>query len=63
MAHIETWYRCPVCKQAFGIQVDAIKCRNEHPILSERWAVGKEGKAVRIYDNCSIDGFGGENWA
>lgn len=63
MAHIETLYRCSIYNQAFGSQVDAIKCRNAHPILFERWAVGKGGKAVRIYDNCSIDGVGGVNWA
>jgi hypothetical protein len=63
MAHIETWYRCPVCNQAYGSQGEAIDCRNDHLIVSERWAVGKGGKAVRINDNCSINGYGGINWA
>ena len=63
MAHIETWYRCPICNKAHRSQIDAIKCRDAHPIVDEKWAVGKGGKSVRIYDNCSIDGFGGVNWA
>lgn len=63
MAHVETWYRCPVCHQAFGSQSEAIKCRNDHPIISEKWATGKNGKAVRIQDNCSLNGMGGLYWA
>lgn len=63
MAHIETWFVCPICKRTYGSQADAIKCRNKHPIMAERWAVGKGGKAVRIFDNCSLNGCGGENWA
>lgn len=63
MAHIETWYRCPVCKQAYERQGDAISCRNAHSVTSERWAIGIEGKAVRINDNCSINGYGGVKWA
>lgn len=63
MAHIETWYRCPVCNHPYDSQGEAIKCRNNHPIMSEKLAVGKSGKAVRIYDNCSLNGYGGLNWA
>ena len=63
MAQIETWYRCPVCKKAHSNQGEAIKCRNSHLIITEKWAVGKSGKAVRIYDNCSLNGYGGLNWA
>lgn len=63
MAHIETWYRCPVCNLAYDKQKEATGCRNAHPVKSERWAVGKDGKAVRIYDNCSLNGYGGVNWA
>lgn len=51
MAHVETWYRCPVCSSAFDTYKEAVICRNTHPIKSEQWAVGKDGKAVRIYDN------------
>ena len=32
-----------------------MRCRNQHPIKSERWAVGKGGKAVMIFDNWSAD--------
>jgi hypothetical protein len=63
MAHIETWYRCPACSQSYGSQREATNCRNAHPIISERWAGGKGGKAVRISENCSIDGYGGLKWA
>lgn len=63
MAYIETWYRCPVCNKSHGKQHEAIKCRDSHPIKSEKWAVGKGGKSVRIYDNCSLNGYGGLNWA
>jgi hypothetical protein len=32
-------------------------------LFIRRWAVGKSGKAVRINDNCSLNGYGGLNWA
>lgn len=63
MAHIKTWYRCPVCKKAYMKQADAIKCRSLHPIIVEEWAVGESGKEVRIHENCSLNGYGGLNWA
>jgi len=63
MAHIETWYRCPVCSQPYDKQGAAIKCRNSHPIKAERWAVGKGRKMVRIFDSCALNSFGGVNWA
>lgn len=63
MAHVEVWYRCPVYNQAYNDQREAIKCRNAHPVRSERWAVGKGGKAVRIFDNCALNGQGGLYWA
>lgn len=63
MAHIETWYRCPVCKKAYGNQGEAIKCQRSHPIITETWAIGKNGKSVRINDNCTLDSYGGLNWA
>lgn len=62
MAHIEIWYRCPVCNAAYTEYIEAVRCRNKHDIISERWAVGKE-KAVRIFDNCAPNGRGGLNWA
>ena len=61
-AHIELWYRCPVCRSAYKDERDAIKCRSTHPIKAESWAVGKR-KSVRIFDNCAPDGVGGVNWA
>lgn len=61
MAHIETWYRCP-CGKAYDTQKEAIQCSVTH-VKTERWAVGKGGKAVRISENCAPDGMGGENWA
>jgi hypothetical protein len=63
MAHIETRYRCPVCNLAYDNQGEAIGCRNVHPVRLERWAVGKDGKEVRISDNSTLDGYGGVNWA
>lgn len=48
MAHIEIWYRCPVCKNAYRNEKGAKICRNRHSIITERRAVGKGGKAVRI---------------
>lgn len=61
MAHIETWYRCP-CGAAYDTQREALHCSAAH-VRSERWAVGKSGKAVRIFENCAPNGRGGENWA
>lgn len=62
MAHIETRYRCPICNNAFDKYIEAVRCRNKHDIISERWAVGRY-KDVRIFDNCAPDGRGGVNWA
>lgn len=61
MARIETWYRCP-CGKLHDTQKEAIRCSVTH-VKAERWAVGKSGKAVRIFENCAPDGMGGENWA
>lgn len=63
MAHIETWYRCPTCQKLHDKQSKAIACQNSHPISTEKWAVGKDGKAVRIFDHCALNGRGGINWA
>lgn len=48
MAHIEIWYRCPLCKRAYYTEREAGICRNKHPVITERRAVGKGGKSVRI---------------
>lgn len=61
MAHIETWYRCP-CGAHHETQKEAIKCAVGH-VRAERWAVGKGGKAVRIYDNWAVDSLHGVNGA
>lgn len=63
MAHIETRYCCPVCNGAYDTYGEATTCKNKHSVRSERWAVGKGGKAVRIFENCASDGIGGENYA
>jgi len=63
MAHIETWYSCPVCNRAYNNQGKAIRCRNDHPVREEKWAVGKDRKMVRIFDHCALNGRGGVNWA
>ncbi len=63
MARIETWYRCPVCKGVYGDKSQATACRNRHEVMSELWAVGKEGKAVRVNPRASVNGYGGINWA
>jgi hypothetical protein len=63
VAHIETWYRCPTCQTRYGKQSEAIECRNKHPVKSEKWAVGKGGKAVRIFDNWGLDSMHGVNGA
>jgi hypothetical protein len=60
MAHIEVWYRCPVCEVAYKSIGEATECRKSHPIRAERWAVGKGGKAVRIFDNWALDSMHGE---
>ena len=48
MAHIEIWYHCPLCKRAYDTEREAVISKNKHPIITERRAVGKDGKAVRI---------------
>ena len=49
MAHIETWWRCR-CGAAYDTQKKAVNCAISH-VHSEQWAIGKGGKAVRIFDN------------
>ena len=63
MAHIEVWYRCPVCDARYTDEQSAIRCKNRHPIIPERWAVGKDGKAVKINEFASPDGKYGMHWA
>jgi len=63
MAHIEIWYRCPVCNKAYNDQREATRCKNRHPLIEETWAVGKGGKGVRIFDNWHPDSVHGVNGA
>lgn len=61
MAHIETWWRCR-CGARYGTQKEAISCAISH-VRSEQWAVGKGGKAVRIFENHAPDSQHGINGA
>lgn len=61
MAHIEIWYRCP-CGAHHKTQKEAVKCAAGH-VRAERWAVGKGGKAVRIFENWSEDSMHGASGA
>lgn len=61
MAHIEMWYRCP-CGARYDIQKEAIRCAISH-VKSEQWAVGKDGKAVRIFENHAPNSQHGANGA
>lgn len=54
MARVEMWYRCPTCQSAYDKMGEAAKCKDSHPIKEEKWAVGKSGKSVRIFENCSL---------
>jgi len=63
VAHVETWFCCPICNRAYSEQRDAARCRNQHPIIVERWAIGKSGKAVRIFDHWAPDSMHGMNGA
>lgn len=59
-AWIETLYVCPACGSKWNTRKEAVNCRNRHQIKTERWAVNEKGRAVRIFDNCSPNGSGGE---
>lgn len=61
MAHIETWYRCP-CGAAYGSREEANRCAVRH-VHSERWAVGRGGKAVRIWNNTAPGSMYSSEWA
>lgn len=63
MAHIEVWVRCPICNKICDTFSEAIKCRDSHPIHSERWAVGKNGAAYRIQEHSAPGSFGSEELA
>jgi hypothetical protein len=62
MAYIEIRYCCPICKAAHSEYIEAVRCRNKHDIIVERWAVGKH-KKVRIFENHHKDSCNGENGA
>ena len=57
MAHIEIWYSC-ICGACYDTQREANLCALSH-VKAERWAVGKNRKAVRIFDNWSPDSIHG----
>lgn len=61
MAHIETWWSCR-CGARYGTQKEAICCAVSH-VRPEQWAVGKGGKAVRIFENHAPDSRHGINGA
>lgn len=61
MAHIETYWRCR-CGARYDTQKEAIRCAISH-VRSEQWAVGKGGKAVRIFENHAPNSQHGINWA
>ena len=61
MAHIETWYRCP-CGATYDSQGEANRCAIRH-VRQERWAVGKGGKAVRIWNNTAPGSMYSAEWA
>ena len=63
MAHIEIWMRRPVCKHIYSTFAEAIKCRDSHPIQSERWAVGDNGAAYMIHEHVAPGSFSSEEWA
>lgn len=53
MAHIEYWYRCPVCKAGYSDEKRAVRCKNRHQIIAERYAVPEipgSADCVRIFD-------------
>lgn len=62
MAYLETWHICPVCNQKYDEYEQALKCRNQHPIGSELWAVGKY-KAVRVFVSYAAMSVGSKEWA
>jgi len=47
MAHIETWWKCPVCHCCFTLRREAEACARKH-VRAEKWAVSDiyPGKAV-----------------
>lgn len=63
MAYVKTVYLCPVCKERYDKMNDAIACRNQHTIESQRWAVGAGGKKVLIHECSAPNSWGSEQWA
>lgn len=61
MAHIETWYACR-CGASYSTRKEAVERAVSH-VHPERWAVGRTGKAVRIYDNWAPNSAHGVNGA
>lgn len=63
MAVLMTLFRCPTCKTLHKSQKDALACKNRHLIIREQWAVGRDGKAVRVMPGVHPDGLYGLKWA
>lgn len=52
---IKTIYACPVCKNKYYMQSEAIACKNKHEVTTEKWLMCKCGYGVRWYDNVTFE--------
>jgi len=63
MAELKRFFKCPTCKCRYSALDKAVKCRNNHEIREELWAISKSGKGVRVSPNSAPNGLYGMEWA
>ncbi len=63
MAYIRAYFRCPTCNKEHKSYAAAAECRGLHLITRNLWAIGENGKAVRVMENCVPGSCGSREWA
>lgn len=63
MAYIRLYYVCPTCGISHKTFNEASECRRMHLIVTEKWAVGKNGKSVMFHENAVPGSVGSKEWA
>lgn len=48
---IVTYHKCPVCNARYTSLNEAVRCRNQHLIKTEKWFILPDGSGMRTPDN------------
>jgi hypothetical protein len=63
VAYIRAYFRCPTCSKEYKTYDAAAECRGLHLITRNLWAIGENGKAVRVTERCVPGSYGSKEWA